>query len=78
MRVSSWFLAASSRRGRRRSSPLLQIQRPQVCAMKLTFTPPLTPGHWIRSTDLTDAASVPLIGIYPTDVATIGGGFAGL
>ena len=25
--------------------------------MKLTLTPPLTPSHWMRSTDLADAAS---------------------
>lgn len=27
--------------------------------MKLTLTPPLTPSHWMRSTDLADAASAP-------------------
>lgn len=27
--------------------------------MILTLTPPLTPSHWMRSTDLADAASAP-------------------
>lgn len=27
--------------------------------MKLTLTPPLTPSHWMRSTDLADATSAP-------------------
>lgn len=27
--------------------------------MKLTLTPPLTPSHWMRSTDLADTASAP-------------------
>lgn len=30
--------------------------------MKLTLTPPLTPSHWMRSTDLADAACAPLVG----------------
>lgn len=39
-RAPSRFLVASNCRGRRRSPPLLQIQRPRTRAMKLTLTPP--------------------------------------
>ena len=46
--------------------------------MKLTLTPPLTPSHWMRSTDLADAASAPLVGTHSADVAIVGGGFVGL
>ncbi|MDX4010058.1 FAD-dependent oxidoreductase [Pseudomonas aeruginosa] len=46
--------------------------------MKLTLTPPLTPSHWMRSTDLADAACAPLVGTHSADVAIVGGGFVGL
>lgn len=46
--------------------------------MKLTLTPPLTPSHWMRSTDLADATSAPLVGTHSADVAIVGGGFVGL
>ncbi|MEW3662987.1 FAD-dependent oxidoreductase [Pseudomonas aeruginosa] len=46
--------------------------------MKLTLTPPLTLSHWMRSTDLADAASAPLVGTHSADVAIVGGGFVGL
>ncbi len=42
-RAPSRFLVASNCRGRRRSPPLLQIQRPRTRAMKLTLTS-LTPA----------------------------------
>ncbi|MFO6137472.1 hypothetical protein ACLBVR_37115, partial [Pseudomonas aeruginosa] len=41
--------------------------------MKLTLTPPLTPSHWMRSTDLADAACAPLVGTHSADVAIVGG-----
>lgn len=34
--------------------------------MKLTLTPPLTLSHWMRSTDLADAASAPPPSSAPT------------